>query len=672
MGRRCNLRGASASQRRGSPEVPHYKPMRYVLFFLCCCWACPSALAQAPVLRGRVLDADTRQPVPFAQVGVGGGQLGTSTNAEGRFALAVPVRYAAGALEVAVLGYEKYRRNLPPLPGPELLIELRPQPAVLGEVAVRGSVLGLIREAVARIPLNYPTRPTQLEGFFRESDNEVAGGAYRYLGEAALAVGKAPYTAPHDDGTVVIEQARKVDLQAGASRLSRPHWYAGPFIAHRFDFVHNRLDFINEADFRDYDYRLLDLTTYQGRPVYVIGFGPKPGNRRADFAGQLYLDQESYAFLAAEWHRTPAGLRHELSRLDFVERAYRVDYQLYAGRLHLKSVWYHTHVRLADSTYLRHLSEFVTTAIDTAARPAPGYTARAQFRDVFLATTVRYDSAFWQARTTLLPPEMLRAALLDQERQERAEALFAPQKAAPRSLGQHLLAGLLDRLRFGTAAGVLAVAAPATDAALAFAPPGAAFRADATRRTPAARVAGWYSSQVQLDLTRRLGVFYCGRQVFGRLPGRGWEVGATYELNLRPRHRPLYLRLGGAYFNQRLRADFGTFANPDRALRLGGQRLDARSLAVAVQSRTTGWLPRAGLGLELSHRIQLVAEYGYLLPLRTRTEARLKEKSGFFLNRKEANVALSAEALRVGGQPAPPPWSPGRAVLTLGVWYRLR
>lgn len=665
--------------------------MRYVVVFFWC-WYLSPVRAQTPVLRGRVLDAETQQPVPHAQVGVGDNQIGTIANLDGRFSLSVPPRYAQSELEIVALGYKKHRQPLPSLPGPEVQVLLRPQPAALGEVTISGSVLGLVREAVARIPLNYPTRPTRLEGFFRESDNELvskptangapadsirqdttrANGPYRYLGEATLTVFKAPYTQSKDNGDVVIRQSRKVDLRPATS-LSRQNWYAGPFIPHRFDFVHNRLDFINEADFRDYDYKIADLTTYQDRPVYVIAFGPKPGNTRADFAGRLYLDQDSYAFLAAEWHRTPAGLQREMIAIDLTERVYRVDYQQFAGRWHLKSVWYNTRAKTAlNDTHLRHLSEFLTTAIDTAAGPTPGYVERAQFRDVFLDNKVRYDSAFWQNQTTLLPPEQLRAALRDKARQQQAEQLFAPKEPAALSPEKRLLAGLLDRLRFGNAVGLLPVTATAADVALAFAPANSSFRADGARRTPATSLAGWYGSRTQFDLTRRLGVFYLNRQVFGRFQGKGWELGATYEINLRPRHRPILARVGFGYLRQRVRYDFGTFVNADRDLSLGGKSLKAKTLAVAVQARTDGWLPRVGLGLELSHRFEVVADYGYLLPVSTRPEVRLKEKSGFFFNRHDTDTGLSVEALQVNGQQAPPPWRLDRSVLTVGILYRLR
>ena len=51
------------------------------------------AEAQNAVLRGRVLDTETRQLIPNAQVSVADNRLGTSTNDDGRFVLSVPPTY---------------------------------------------------------------------------------------------------------------------------------------------------------------------------------------------------------------------------------------------------------------------------------------------------------------------------------------------------------------------------------------------------------------------------------------------------------------------------------------------------------------------------------------------------------------------------------------------------
>ena len=631
--------------------------------------------AQAQVvLRGRVLDAETHQPIPNAQVGVADNRIGTSTNEAGRFALSIPPTYAQERLTVALLGYRSYRQALPPLPGPELLIELRISPAVLGEVQVTGSVLGIVREAVARIPRNYPVRPTQLTGFYRESDNDSLGRP-RYLVEGLLTVYEAPYPQRTSTGEVQIRQSRRVDLRS--DKLVRIDWAGGPFIPHLADFVHRRAQFIDPTHFRDYDYRLAPGSSYQDRPVYVVTFAPRSGNRRADFVGRLYIDQDTYAFLGAEWHYTPAGLKHATNPAD--SRALRVAYQPYAGRWHLKTVWWQTKARLPIGPPLNYFGEFLTTAIDTAQTARPGYLERAQYHDVFLHNAVAYDSAFWRGHTTLLPPETLRKALLDQQRQQRADSLFRP--AVPgdsmpaKDAPQTLLGKFLSRFRYGGAVGAWPLSVPAAGLAVAYSPAGYGFQFQANKEVADRSFSIYSQLEYQFELTRELAVRLATQRLYGPLSGDGWAAGLSYQRNLRPRYRPLYGRAGLAYTRQTAGRDLGTFANSDASLRVAGTHLGADELSAQLQAMTEALQPSLGLGLELSHKLELVADASYLLPLRTRTRLQLTEESGFFLARSSAAINLPHPdvSLRTNDQPtAALPWQPRPWLFSLGLLYRLR
>jgi hypothetical protein len=653
-----------------------------VLFYVLVGWltwlALPALAQESPLLRGRVLDADTHQPIPNAQVGIAGNRLGTSTNADGRFALRVPAAYQASQLEVALLGYRPLRRALPPLPGPELRLELQISPASLGNVTVTASAEGIIRAAVARIGRNYPVRPTQLTGFYRESDEEASRQRYDYLAEGLLRVQKAGYQHPRDQGAVQVLEARRVDLRPAQPGAALPpiNWIAGAFVPHRFDFVHTRAEFIDPAHFKDYTYRFSPQTTFQGRAVYVITFAPRPGARRANFAGEVYIDEQNYAFLGARWHLTPLGIRRErLLVFAAAERAYRADYQLYAGRYHLKSVWYNTLGQPQAGQVRHHLAEFVTTAIDTAQAPAPGYEARSQYTDVFLQNPVPYDSTFWQHYTTVLPPQ----ALLDQARQRQADTLL--RRPAPAAVAAAPTAPaapkwrLFSHLRYTYAAGWLPVAVPATSLRVVLAPGGSAFGAVAQSTTTSQSLVASYGFGVQFDLPAHLAAYATSRQLLGQLRGSGWEVGLHYARRLRPHGRPLLARAGLGYLRQQLGYELGTFANPDPGLRLAGTPLAADQLTLSWQNQASTLLPWLGLGLELSHRWEATADLGYLLPLRTRSQLAIAEKKGFFsFSEHEATLPLPAAEAQtfVAGQPAgQAPWALGRVALQVGVRYRL-
>ncbi|GAB3636825.1 hypothetical protein GCM10027422_24150 [Hymenobacter arcticus] len=635
----------------------------------------PALAQESPLLRGRVLDAATHQPIPNAQVGIGDNRLGTNTNLDGRFALRVPAAYQASALQVALLGYQKFSRPLPPLPGPELVIELKISPASLSNVSVTASAEGIIREAVARIPRNYPVQPVQLTGFYRESDDEAAGRRYDYLAEGQLRVTKPGYQHPRDLGYVQVLEARRVDLrpaQPGAV-LAPIDWVAGALVPQRFDFVHTRAEFINPARFKEYQYRLSPQTTFQGRAVYVITFAPRPGTERASFAGEVYIDERSYAFLGARWHRTPAGIRRErVLVFEAAERAYRADYQLYAGRYYLKSIWYNTLGRPLAGHVRHHLAEFVTTAIDTAQVPPPSYQARSQFADVFLQSPVAYDSAFWQRTTTLLPPQ----ALLDQARQHAADTLLrrpvavalaatpAPKKWRP-----------LQHLRYAYTGGVLALAAEEANLRAVLVPGSSALRADVQVTTSNQQVAAHYGFGIQLDLPAHLAAYATTRQLLGPLAGAGWEAGLGYARNLRPPGRPLLARVGLSYLRQTTGRRLGTVANPNASLRLAGTPLAADQLTLSLQRVTSALLPKLGLGLEISHHWEAVADLGYLLLLNNHNQLLIEENRGFFsFNQHAAELALPAAEAQVfvNGQPAAAgPWQPGHLLLSVGVLYRL-
>jgi hypothetical protein len=187
-------------------------------------------------------------------------------------------------------------------------------------------------------------------------------------------------------------------------------------------------------------------------------------------------------------------------------------------------------------------------------------------------------------------------------------------------------------------------------------------------------VVGSYALGVQFDLPKNFALYGLTRSAFGGLQGAGWEVGLGWEHNLNPRRRPIVARLGVAYLRQSLGRDLGTFDNPDDGLRLAGAKLSTNRLALALQSLTEGLQPRLGLGVEISHKWEAVADLGYLWPLRTRTQLTATEQGGFFHFDSESalNLPASEVQLTVAGQPATAaPWQLGRLLLSVGLLHRL-
>jgi hypothetical protein len=327
----------------------------------------------------------------------------------------------------------------------------------------------------------------------------------------------------------------------------------------------------------------------------------------------------------------------------------------------------------------RHLAEFLTTAIDTTQTQAIAYAERAQYDDIFLHAAAPYDSAFWHNYTTLLPPTQLRLNL-DQERQRQAEQLLSTQKAPIQAADTTILLAPLAKkawapqIRYSYGLGLLPVQGTLAALGAVVAPAGSSFRAAATADARSQTVVGSYVLGVQVDLVKNFSVYGVARTAFGALQGAGWEAGLGWEHNLNPRRRPITARLGVAYLRQSLSRDLGTFDNPDDGLRLAGTRLSTDRLALALQSVTEGLQPRFGLGVELSHKWEVVAGLSYLWPLRTRAQLVATEQGGFFHFDSESTLNLPASEvqLTVAGQPATAaPWQLGRLLLGVELVHRL-
>ena len=90
---------------------------------------------------------------------------------------------------------------------------------------------------------------------------------------------------------------------------------------------------------------------------------------------------------------------------------------------------------------------------------------------------------------------------------------------------------------------------------------------------------------------------------------------------------------------------------------------------------TDALLPKLGVGVELNHRWEAVADLGYVLPLRTRGQLLVEEKKGFFsFNQHAADLSLPATEAQVfvDDQVADrAPWQLGRLLPSVGLLYRL-
>ncbi|MEK6153948.1 carboxypeptidase-like regulatory domain-containing protein [Flavobacteriaceae bacterium 3-367] len=153
------------------------------------------AWAQDAFVHGRLLDAQTEEPVVFATIRIKGKAIGVISNQDGGFR--IPKRFEAegDSLIISSMGYESRQVSLAQLfQSPLNLILLTPRIIQLEEVLLEEkrknrrklSARRIVRNAIKAIGENYPVTPFSAIGYYR--DYQFVDGAYLNLNEAILEV----------------------------------------------------------------------------------------------------------------------------------------------------------------------------------------------------------------------------------------------------------------------------------------------------------------------------------------------------------------------------------------------------------------------------------------------------------------------------------------------------
>jgi|GEM_PF-820574 len=374
---------------------------------------------------GFVLDNKTREPVPYAHVGLPKQGIGTTSGKNGYFELKIPEKYSSETITVSFMGYKTSRKKVSDIKSPfklyleEATLELN-QIIVADEAAIEN----IIRKAVKNIPKNNTTYPTTNLGFYREAKTDDSL-RYVYLAEGVLNIYKHSYN-KQKEGSVSLVQGRRINLKNPLDTIIRGGLTSGHMAAHRFDFVQNREDFINEKYFPVYKYWIESITSYNDRPVYIIGFGKDSdaseiaidndgGNgilknifskkeqilkEGARMKGRIFIDKESYAFIRAEFEITPKGLEksndYPLYSGNWKKNTYVVNYR------QLGDKWFFSDA-IREGTLAKgnsYSNEVKITEINPERSGPLPYLDRIQKGKAFSRMTGKYDPYFWKNYNT--------------------------------------------------------------------------------------------------------------------------------------------------------------------------------------------------------------------------------------------------------------------------------
>lgn len=157
--------------------MKQYLPITFILLFFSIL-----GIAQSPVtvLKGKIIDQETKEGIAFVSIGIEGTYSGTATNPDGNFELKVPEEYLSKNLYFSAIGYKNISQPISGFSsGHDILIALVPQSYDIAavEVAAESKVLQrILRTASERIPQNYLSTPANIKIYYeqRKSVNQAA------------------------------------------------------------------------------------------------------------------------------------------------------------------------------------------------------------------------------------------------------------------------------------------------------------------------------------------------------------------------------------------------------------------------------------------------------------------------------------------------------------------
>lgn len=282
-------------------------------------------------IRGKVLDANTGEPIVFANIRIKDRALGIITNEDGGFRIPTKYRDYGEIIEVSSMGYSTLEILVTELVQEDYnILKLSPKSINLEEAIVKGRRKGrnrlsakqIVQRALDAIPNNYPSTSFSAIGYYR--DYQLKNKEYWNMNEALLEVFDKGFD-QFDDGTSeirlynyglnndfgndslarsaydyegnlkIIDKAYLNVLGGNEFRTLRIHDAIRNYNTDTFDFLGvPKNDLVNNHFFlRSSD------TSIDNEDLYTIKFWVFHPNYRAN--GTLYISQSDFAIYRLEY-----------------------------------------------------------------------------------------------------------------------------------------------------------------------------------------------------------------------------------------------------------------------------------------------------------------------------------------------------------------------------------
>jgi len=281
-------------------------------------------LAQEVFIKGSITDEETGEGVSFAHIGICAKSIGTVANESGEYEFHIPESVIEDTLCATAIGYETYKIPVSDLKDrTSFQIILKPKISYLNDILIKDEKITgrrVIDKALSRIPRNYPNKPFNLTGYYRDylkkNDEYIS-----YL-EGVLTIDDKGFRKPTDRANIRIEQLRYSknyinyfreyvsEFDKDSTKLLM-HGISPAFKGNEFSnlYYHNPIrnhqhsvpfiGIFDTFDDRNYDFEIEYYTYVDDKEVYVIDISPGKDFRftHVTIKGKLFIRTDNFAIV---------------------------------------------------------------------------------------------------------------------------------------------------------------------------------------------------------------------------------------------------------------------------------------------------------------------------------------------------------------------------------------
>lgn len=261
-----------------------------------------SMYAQMEQLKGKLINKETGEPVPFANVVLPGTTHGTSTDSDGYFSIGYTDLMKELSFKISAVGFETVDI---PIGGAveaashgELLVYIRPMVYTVGDVDVFGKSMvyrKLLRQAVDAIPDNYIIQPYNYVGSFVEKS--ITPNTEHFRNTQVVIYNKVGYkrmSAPE------LYQSESYRFNSAERSFKPVSAYDALTLMDEIlsaDIIKAPRNVLDESVNDEYTFSDNGIVELDGRKIQVIGFNvPEPNAANVYYSnvksckGEIYVD----------------------------------------------------------------------------------------------------------------------------------------------------------------------------------------------------------------------------------------------------------------------------------------------------------------------------------------------------------------------------------------------